>query len=50
LLAVTSDQQILCCRVTGGAGGRCWRRARGACSVNLAGGVIRARAVRREAL
>jgi hypothetical protein len=42
LLAVTSDQQVLCCRVTGGCGGRCWRRARAACSVNLAGGVIRA--------
>ena len=33
-----------------GAGGRCWRRARAACSVNLAGGVIRAGGFPREAL
>ena len=32
-----------------GAGGRCWRRAQGACSVNLAV-VLSARAVAREAL
>jgi len=38
LLAVTSEADPL----LAGAGGPCWRRARAACSVNRAGGVIRA--------
>jgi len=42
LLAAPSDQQILAAGSLAGAGGRCWRRARAACSVNLVGGVIRA--------
>jgi hypothetical protein len=41
-LAGPSDQQILAAGSLAGTGGRCWRRARAACSVNLAGGVIRA--------
>jgi hypothetical protein len=36
-----SDQQIHCCRSLAGIGGRCWRLEQAACSVNLAGGVIR---------
>ncbi len=39
---LTSDQQIGCCPLACGASGRCWRRARVACSVSGAGGVIRA--------
>ena len=36
-----SDQQIRSCRSLAGIGGRCWRRARAACSVSLADGVVR---------
>ena len=42
LLAVTSDRRSLAAGSLAGAGNRCWRRARAACSVNPAGGVIRA--------
>ena len=47
LLAVTSDQQILCCRVAGGCRGPVLAPRERACSVNLA---LSAQAVPREAL
>jgi hypothetical protein len=49
LAGATLDQQILAAGSVAGAGGRCWRDGRGACSVSLAV-ALSAAAVPREAL